>query len=557
MTTRRKGTPLQRLLHALWRVGAARDVDAICRQLTRETSALTAADGVAVYLWSADDGVVCAHARGVASGSDRALRRWMRKMTAGARGRAPRPRILSDATTQERWPDLAEAARREGWRAVAVFPLLLERRIIGMLVLLHRSARPYRPDERQVLEVIAHHAALALSSALLVEQSRHRADELQRMYDRLQEAYRHLQAFHDVGIELVASLDVHRVLQTVARYAAELTGSDAGGVFEYDPADGTLRVSAGHRASRAFEEGIRQARVTLGQGAIGQAALGGRPVQIPDIEAEPDYPFHPLVRAEGFRAILAVPMLAREELLGGLVVWRRTPGSFSPEQVQLLEGLARQSAVAIRNARLYAALEKAYDDTLEALTAALDVRDRDTEGHSRRVASLALAIGRELGLPPEQLQALYRGGLLHDIGKIGIPDRILHKPGPLDEEEWAVMRRHPSLGFKVLDGIEFLMAGSEVVLYHHERYDGKGYPMGLRGEAIPLVARVFAVADAYDAMTSPRPYRAPLDSRSAIEEIVRNAGSQFDPKVVRAFLRVVEAPGSGSNGTHPVSTPAP
>ena len=557
MTTRRTGTPLHRLLHALWRVGAARDVGATCRQLARESSALTGADGVAVYLWSGDRGPVCAHARGVSAASDRAMRHSMRKLAAGVRGRLPRPRIIADATTRHRWPDLAEAARREGWRTVALFPLVFERRVTGVLALFHRAARPYRPAERQALEAIAHHAALSLSSAQLVEQSRQRADELQQMYDRLHEAYRHLQAFHDVGVELVASLDVHRVLQTVARYAAELTGSDAGGVFEFDPAAGTLRVSAGYRASPAFEEGILQARVTLGQGAIGRAAVDGRPVQIPDVEAEPDYPFHPLVRAEGFRAIMAVPMLARGELLGGVVVWRRTPGPFPPEQVQLLEALAQQSAAAIRNARLYAALEKAYDDTLEALTAALDVRDRDTEGHSRRVAALALAIGRELGLPHEQLQALYRGGLLHDIGKIGIPDRILHKPGPLDEEEWAVMRRHPRLGFKVLDGVEFLMAGSEVVLYHHERYDGKGYPMGLRGDAIPLVARVFAVADAYDAMTSPRPYRAPMDSRSAIEEIVRNAGSQFDPQVVRAFLRVVGAPGSGSNGTHPLSTPAP
>ena len=541
MTTRPRRTPWQRWLQALEKLGAARDPTAICRLLVQEAAALSGADGAVVAVWEPSGELALWHAAGVGEAlAPAVLGAFRPRQGAGPSGR--RVRVLrSAAAGARRRSRLALLMASHGLGSVALVPLASAGDPVGMLALLHRRPTPYGRWRRQALGGLARQAALSLEAA-----------RLQGMYDRLQAAYRQLEAFHHIGAELASSLDVGRVLEAVARYAAELTGSDAGGVFEYDAAEGILRVSAGYRASRAFTEGILRARVTLGQGAIGRAAQERRPVQLPDVEAQPDYPFHHLVRAEGFRAILAVPMQAGDELLGGLVVWRRAPGPFPEHQVHLLEALARHSAAAVRNARLYAALEKAYDDTLEALTAALDVRDRDTEGHSRRVAALALAIGREMGLGPQQLQALYRGGLLHDIGKIGIPDRILHKPGPLDEAEWAVMRRHPTLGFQVLRGIDFLMAGSEVVLHHHERYDGRGYPAGLAGEAIPLVARVFAVADAYDAMTSPRPYRAPVEPAAAVAEIVRNAGSQFDPAVVRAFLRVVAA-GSAAGGA--LSTP--
>lgn len=546
MGARSRPTPWQRLLQAVWQLNATRDVAATYRTLTRQAMALVDADGAAVYVPGEGgdidgDVVECAYFEGVSEHYARQVARASARIPGGHVLRSARARVIVDVQAQRRWPLLAQLARQEGLRTIGLFPLVMEGKAEGVLAVYHRRPRAYRRWEKEALTAFGYQAALALAGARLFEGLRQRAEELQQMYDRLQEAYRQLQAFHEIGAELVASLDVQRVLYTVARYAVELTGTDAGAVFEYDAADGTLQVSAGYRAPQEFVDAIRQARVTPGQGAVGLAALQRRPIQLPDVEAEPDYPFLSLTRAEGFRAILAVPMTVRDELLGGLVVWRRTPGPFPPEQMQLLQALAQQSAAAIRNARLFAALEQAYDDTLEALTAALDVRDRDTEGHSRRVAALALAIGKEIGLAPDQQQALYRGGLLHDIGKIGIPDSILHKPGPLDDQEWAIMRRHPTLGFQVLEGVDFLKPGTDVVLYHHERYDGRGYPLGLRGEEIPLVARVFAVADAYDAMTSARPYRAPMDPKEAIGEIVRNAGTQFDPRVVEAFLRVVSA----------------
>jgi response regulator RpfG family c-di-GMP phosphodiesterase len=185
-----------------------------------------------------------------------------------------------------------------------------------------------------------------------------------------------------------------------------------------------------------------------------------------------------------------------------------------------------------------ASLEDAYRTTLKALAAALETRDTDTHGHSERVVSFSLRLGRELDLNGDQLRSLEFGALLHDIGKIGIPDRILRKPSALTDEEWMTMRQHPMLGGQILRGIKFLEGASRVVGQHHERWDGTGYPAGLRGAEIDLNARIFAVADAFDAITSDRVYRAGRSYDVAVAELETYAGRQFDPEVVEAFRRI-------------------
>jgi HD-GYP domain-containing protein (c-di-GMP phosphodiesterase class II) len=181
-------------------------------------------------------------------------------------------------------------------------------------------------------------------------------------------------------------------------------------------------------------------------------------------------------------------------------------------------------------------LKTSYDSIVAVLCAALDLRDNVTHGHAKRVSELASVVAWQMGLRKEQLRQIEKAAILHDIGKIGVADVVLSKPGPLNDFEWAEMKRHPELGWRILSGIDFLRDAAEVVYAHHERFDGTGYPRGLKGDEIPLGARIFAVVDAYDAMTSHRPYRKALPHLKAIEEIARNAGSQFDPEVVRAFL---------------------
>ncbi len=183
-------------------------------------------------------------------------------------------------------------------------------------------------------------------------------------------------------------------------------------------------------------------------------------------------------------------------------------------------------------------LERAYRATLAALSRALDMRDTETEEHSERVIRYTMAIAGELGMNEQELEALQWGAMLHDVGKIGIPDAILRKPGPLSPDEWGIMRKHPTLGYTILHEVEFLQGALPIVLHHHEKWNGKGYPHGLSGPQIPLQARIFAVADAFDAITSWRPYKRPEPHQVALQRIMQDSGSHFDPQVVEAFVSV-------------------
>jgi HD-GYP domain-containing protein (c-di-GMP phosphodiesterase class II) len=201
-----------------------------------------------------------------------------------------------------------------------------------------------------------------------------------------------------------------------------------------------------------------------------------------------------------------------------------------------LEDLVRQRTEELN--RAFNALENNYRMTLKALAAALETRDAETHGHSERVVSFSLRLGSELGLGREEMRSLEFGALLHDIGKIGVPDAILRKPGPLTEEEWRHMQRHPLLGQRILRGIKFLEGAAQVVAEHHEKWNGSGYPRGLRGTQIDIKARIFAVADTFDAVVSHRVYRNGKSYDVALAELKANAGEQFDPEVVAAFERI-------------------
>lgn len=206
---------------------------------------------------------------------------------------------------------------------------------------------------------------------------------------------------------------------------------------------------------------------------------------------------------------------------------------------ELVQSRAQLNGRQLELEQLNEELRAAYDTTIEGWARALDLKDHDTEGHSRRVTDLTVQLARHLGYPEGEIVHLRRGALLHDIGKIGIPESILRKPGKLDEDEWVLMREHPNLAKKVLSEIPFLKPALDIPLYHHEKWDGSGYPHGLRGEQIPLAARMFAVIDVYDALVSDRPYRLAMDHSEALEIIEDQAGQHFDPRVVKAFVSLV------------------
>jgi HD-GYP domain-containing protein (c-di-GMP phosphodiesterase class II) len=247
-------------------------------------------------------------------------------------------------------------------------------------------------------------------------------------------------------------------------------------------------------------------------------------------------------------SVLCVPMRVRSKATGVIAVLRKaSPGGFSGPETRMLEELAAQAAMAVEQANLFAKVrayaaevEFSYDATLKALSAALDAKDAVTEGHSERVAKLTVAIAREMQIPEEKLVDVERGALLHDVGKIGVPDTVLRKPQSLTRREWQAMQKHPLLAGILVSKVGFLEGALPILLYHHEHFDGSGYPFGLAADRIPLEARIFGVVDAYDAMTTDRPYRKAMPHEAAIKEIVEHSGSQFDPDAVDAFLRVID-----------------
>jgi PAS domain S-box-containing protein len=282
----------------------------------------------------------------------------------------------------------------------------------------------------------------------------------------------------------------------------------------------------------------------LGEGFAGIVALTQQSIHIPDLALDPGMGEQLLpVEAEDFKSYYGIPLIAKEQVKGVLEVFLRTARSIDPERLEFLEALAGQAAIAIDNSSLFEQLQDsnvelsiAYDATLEGWAKALELRDRETVGHAHRVIEMTLRVADRIGIRGESLHHIRRGALLHDIGKMGIPDSILLKPGPLTPEEWEIMRQHPKHAYEMLKTIEYLSPALEIPYCHHEKWDGNGYPQGLKGKNIPMSARIFAVVDVWDALTSDRPYRYAWPEHQALEYISRESGRHFDPDVVNAFF---------------------
>jgi PAS domain S-box-containing protein/putative nucleotidyltransferase with HDIG domain len=282
-----------------------------------------------------------------------------------------------------------------------------------------------------------------------------------------------------------------------------------------------------------------------------QVVTTGQPVKILDMRAEisklPE--FHSpeiLLDKEGIKTYYGVPLKAKGRLLGVLEIFHREVIEYDDTAMDFLLALADQAAIAISQAELFDEMQEAnnalivaYDETIEGWALALEMRDNETQGHSWRVTELVLELAKQMGISGTDLVHLRRGAVLHDIGKMGVPDRILHKPGKLDSDEWEIMKKHPEYGYQMLSNIDFLRDSVNIPLYHHERWDGTGYPEGLKGTEIPLSARIFAIIDVWDAVTNDRPYHAAWSHEEALTHIRAQEGRHFDPDVVRNFLRVL------------------
>jgi putative nucleotidyltransferase with HDIG domain len=300
-------------------------------------------------------------------------------------------------------------------------------------------------------------------------------------------------------------------------------------------------------AQRGFRtKTIRNRQVRLGGSYAGCAALERKLVQIPDLSAGPDgLLLETLLADDDFVSYFGVPLIAKGQVKGVLEIFHRAALEPDDEWFDFLNTLAGQAAIAIESATLFENLQRsnselamAYDATIEGWSHALDLRDKETEGHTQRVTEMAVKLARACGLSEAELVQVRWGALLHDIGKMGVPDGILLKPGPLTDEEWMVMRKHPIFAHEMLAPIRYLRLALDIPYCHHEKWDGSGYPQELKGNQIPLSARIFAVVDVWDALSSNRPYRTAWPEERVREHICASSGTHFDPQVVDVFMQI-------------------
>ncbi len=429
-------------------------------------------------------------------------------------------------------PRLSEEMRAQipaGWGGACV-PIRTSQAVLGVLFISLRLPRQMSEEEVNLLTTLADLAGTAIHRTTLYQQTRR---QLQRMA-----------SLRAIDMAISSILDVRVTLGILLDHIMAQLNVDAVDVLLLNPRSQTLEFAA---SSGFRTEAIQRTSLHMNEGLPGRVLQKRKIVHIPDLGTSDLFKRRQLLAGEAFVSYIGAPLIAKGQTKGVIEIFHRTPLNPDSEWLSFLETLAGQAAIAIDNASLFEELQRtnldlslAYDATIEGWSKALDLRDRETEGHTRRVVEMTLELARAMGVPDDELVHIRRGALLHDIGKMGIPDAILHKTGALSEKEWEIMRQHPTFAYEMLYPISYLRLAINIPYCHHERWDGSGYPRGLKGEQIPLAARIFAVVDVWDAVTSDRPYRKAWTREAAIEYLQENAGKQFDPRVVETFLKMLK-----------------
>ncbi|MBT3190483.1 MAG: PAS domain S-box protein [Anaerolineae bacterium] len=442
-----------------------------------------------------------------------------------------KPLALNDLDGDTRFENCGRSATLGSWMGV---PLFVRDTLIGILTLDSTQSDAYSPEQADLALSFASQAAQAIENAQLFQKATQR---LERM-DTLRK----------IDQAITSGLGLNVTLNILLDQLREKLAVDAAAVLLYEKKGQILSFFEGQGFQTAW---IRETNLLLGQGYAGKVALDRRDIFIQDLDQSKIRALKPdKINEEDFVSYYGVPLIAKDQLIGVLEIFHRSLLNPSDEWISFLQTLAEQAAIAIDNITLHSDLQisnknlsLAYDATIEGWAKALELRDMEAEGHSRRVVNITIELAKTLGYSEENLAHIRRGALLHDIGKMGVPDSILQKPGKLTESEWQVMRKHPVFAYKWLSSIDYLEPALDIPYCHHEKWDGTGYPRGLVGEQIPLNARIFAVVDVWDALRSERPYKKAWSQEKTLAYIQAESAKHFDPQVVDAFIKYLDEGG--------------
>jgi putative nucleotidyltransferase with HDIG domain len=508
-------------------------IEDVVINISQAAHSLCESDRAAFYLRQPDDTVICSWSHGLSSKYLEQATTGFEQLPGGQMLQSTEPIIIDDIHKLPATAWLRRIAQPEGYRATCLLPLVFEGKVIAALGYYYDIPFTWSKVELEILGAFTRQAALALENSRLLE-------ETQRRFKRIE-------ALLDINRAITGSLDLTLTLDVLLKQVISLLQVDATNVLLINRETSTLEftVGLGFRT-----EALRFTHLRVGEGLAGRALLEQRIIHISDLNKQnTDFSRSPLFTEEEFVSYYGLPLIAKNEVMGVLEIFHRSSLKHDTEWLSLLKGLADQTAIAIENADLYTnllytnkELAISYETTLEGWGRALELRDIETEGHCKRVTEMAQQLAKELEFPEDELIQLRRGALLHDIGKMGIPDRILLKPGPLTAKEREIMQKHTIFAHEMLSPIPYLHDALDIPLYHHEKWDGSGYPHSLKGEDIPFAARVFAVVDVWDALINDRPYRKAWSIKKAFTFIREQSGKHFDPQVVEVFQEKVIEP---------------
>lgn len=405
-------------------------------------------------------------------------------------------------------------------------PLVVQGKNVGLITMATIRKNAFNRENLRTFTTLSNLLATAIENVRIKLDLEKRIDEISVLFE--------------ISQSITSTLVLDEVLDSISSFSIEMMNALRCELRLFNKEANALEIKA---STGYIKSEQNKDQITVGEGIIGTCFAKRRPVSIADLKKVPQDDYTKKLRKEKVAGVLAVPILQHNKSIGVITIFTGKPRNFSQNEIDLLSAFASQASIAIENARLYADMKGQYMSMVMALAAAIEAKDSYTHGHSTKVMEYAVKIGEEIGLDNEQIETVRYAGLLHDIGKIGVKDVILTKQGKLTDEEIAELHKHPEYGANIMERVAILKDIAPLTLYHHEKYDGTGYPLGLKGNNIPLGARILAVADTYDAMIADRPYRKAFPFDYVKKEMFKAAGTQLDPDLVKAFFNILKREG--------------